>query len=716
MSRYSAVPAARGLYDPADEHDACGVAFVVDARGRRSHRIIEQGLTALHNLDHRGAAGAEASSGDGAGLLLQVPDEFLRAVVDLPLPAPAVDGSPTYAVGMAFLPNDAAERAATVAAVERIARDESMTVLGWRDVPTEAAGLGRTARSVMPAFAQLFLAGPDGESGLALERRAFCVRKRVEHEADVYFPSLSARTLVYKGMLTTDQLPTFFPDLSDPRLQSAIALVHSRFSTNTFPSWPLAHPYRYVAHNGEINTIKGNRNWMRAREALLRSDLLPGDLSRLSPICTPGASDSATFDEVLELLQLAGRSLPHAVLMMIPEAWENHAEMDPARRAFYEFHSTLMEPWDGPACVAFTDGTVIGAVLDRNGLRPSRWWRTDDDLVVLASEVGVLDIAPERIVAKGRLRPGRMFLVDTGKGRIVDDDEIKAELAAEHPYDEWLHAGLMHLPDLPDREHRVVSHEAVVRRQQVFGYTEEELRVLLAPMAIKGAEPIGSMGTDTPVAALSEPPRLLYDYFSQLFAQVTNPPLDAIREELVTSLAGTIGPEQNLLRPTAASCRQVVVPYPVIDNDELAKIVNINEDGDLPGFAAVTVSGLYDVAGGGAALREAIERVRGEVSAAIAAGARIVVLSDRGSNERQAPIPSLLLTAAVHHHLVRARTRTRVGLVVESGDCREVHHVALLMGFGAAAVNPYLAFETIDDLTATGVIPGRARATRCVTT
>jgi glutamate synthase (NADPH/NADH) large chain len=709
VSRYSAVPAARGLYDPADEHDACGVAFVVDARGRRSHRIIEQGLTALHNLDHRGAAGAEASSGDGAGLLLQVPDGFLRAVVDLPLPAPAGDGSPTYAVGMAFLPNDVAERATTVAAVERIARDENMTVLGWRDVPTEAAGLGRTARSVMPAFAQLFLAGPDGESGLALERRAFCVRKRVEHEADVYFPSLSARTLVYKGMLTTDQLPTFFPDLSDPRLQSAIALVHSRFSTNTFPSWPLAHPYRYVAHNGEINTIKGNRNWMRAREALLRSDLLPGDLSRLSPICTPGASDSATFDEVLELLQLAGRSLPHAVLMMIPEAWENHAEMDPARRAFYEFHSTLMEPWDGPACVAFTDGTVIGAVLDRNGLRPSRWWRTDDDLVVLASEVGVLDIAPERIVAKGRLRPGRMFLVDTDKGRIVDDDEIKAELAAERPYDEWLHAGLMHLPDLPDREHRVVSHEAVVRRQQVFGYTEEELRVLLAPMAIKGAEPIGSMGTDTPVAALSEPPRLIYDYFSQLFAQVTNPPLDAIREELVTSLAGTIGPEQNLLRPTAASCRQVVVPYPVIDNDELAKIININEDGDLPGFAAVTVSGLYDVAGGGAALREAIERVRGEVSAAIAAGARIVVLSDRGSNERQAPIPSLLLTAAVHHHLVRARTRTRVGLVVESGDCREVHHVALLMGFGAAAVNPYLAFETIDDLTAAGVIPGEPR-------
>src|SRR5215475_1265840 len=472
---FSAIPPAQGLYDPRFEHDSCGVAFVVDARGRRSHRIVSQGLTALANLDHRGAAGAEPSSGDGAGILLQVPDDFFRAVLDTPLPAPR-DGEPAYAVGLAFLPDDDQRAAAAVELVARIAAEEGLTVLAWRDVPTDPSPLGPTARSVQPRFRQLFLAGSEpaggaAVAGLALERRAFCVRKRVEHESVVagcgtYFPSLSARTLVYKGMLTTAQLPVFFPDLLDPRLASAIALVHSRFSTNTFPSWPLAHPYRYIAHNGEINTVRGNRNWMRAREALLVSDLFrtpgdppgaPGDMSRLFPICTEGASDSASFDEVLELLHLGGRSLPHAVLMMIPEAWENHTAMDPARRAFYRFHGCLMEPWDGPACVAFTDGTVIGAVLDRNGLRPSRWWRTDDDLVVLASEVGVLDIPPERVVAKGRLQPGRMFLVDTSRGRIVEDDEIKAELAGQHPYDEWLHAGLVPLTDLPAREHQVAS-------------------------------------------------------------------------------------------------------------------------------------------------------------------------------------------------------------------------------------------------------------------
>ncbi|MGZ4683890.1 MAG: glutamate synthase large subunit, partial [Acidimicrobiales bacterium] len=518
-------------------------------------------------------------------------------------------------------------------------------------------------------------------------------------------------TLVYKGMLTTPQLPAFFPDLSESLVDSALALVHSRFSTNTFPSWELAHPYRLLAHNGEINTVMGNRNWMRAREALLASEAFDGPgqngdgsttIDRIFPICTPGASDSATFDEVLELLELGGRPLHHAVLMMVPEAWENHASMDPAKRAFYEFHASLMEPWDGPASVAFTDGTVIGAVLDRNGLRPSRYWVTEDGLVVLASEVGVLDIDPKTVVRKGRLQPGRMFLVDTDEHRIIEDEEIKGELATEHPYDEWLHAGLIRLEDLPEREHIVHTHASVTRRQQIFGYSEEEKRVLLTPMAKTGAEPIGSMGTDTPIAALSDRPRLLFDYFAQLFAQVTNPPLDAIREELVTSLSGTIGPEANLLDPTPASCRQVVVPFPVIDNDDLAKIRHINRDGDMPGFITHVSRGLYDVEGGGEALTTRIDEICAEVSEAIAQGARIIVLSDRHSTAELAPIPSLLLTAAVHHHLVREKTRTQVGLVIEAGDVREVHHVALLIGYGAAAVNPYLAMETVEDLARDG--------------
>jgi glutamate synthase (NADPH) large chain len=708
---FSAVPPATGLYDPRHESDSCGVALLADLGGRASHRMVTQALAALRNLEHRGAAGAEPESGDGAGMTVQVPDAFLRAVVPFELP-PSGD----YAVGMAFLPADETARAKVMALVEEVAVEEGLSVLGWRDVPTEPAGLGPTARSVIPAFAQLFVGGA---SGMDLERRVFCLRKVAERRAretsaDLYFPSLSARTLVYKGMLTTRQLGTFFADLADERFASAIALVHSRFSTNTFPSWPLAHPYRYIAHNGEINTIRGNRNWMRTREAQLASGLVPGDISRLFPICTPGLSDSASFDEVLELLHLGGRSLPHAVLMMIPEAWENAATassqagnvtaMDPARRDFYAFHAALMEPWDGPASVTFTDGSVIGAVLDRNGLRPGRWWRTSDGLVVLASEAGVLDIEPASVVEKGRLQPGRMFLVDTVRGRIVHDVEIKAELAAEHPYGEWLHAGQLHLDTLAPREHVAVSHESVTRRQQVFGYTEEELRILVAPMAAAGAEPIGSMGTDTPLAGLSQRPRLLYDYFTELFAQVTNPPLDAIREEMVTSLAGTVGPEQNLLAPGPASCRQVVIPHPVIANDELAKIWHINADGDLPGFQCTLIDGRYRVHGGGEALAGAIEQVRRACSEAIDAGARILILSDRGCDEDHAPIPSLLLTAAVHHHLVRTRQRTKVGLIVESGDCREVHHVALLLGYGAAAVNPYLAFETIEDLVARGAI------------
>src|SRR3954463_3778410 len=547
-----------GLYDGQHEHDACGVAFVATLTGVASHDIVAKALTALRNLDHRGAAGAEVNSGDGAGILLQVPDAFLRAVVDFELP-----GQHAYAVGTAFLPGDVEEVAKTRHRIEQIAAEEGLTVLGWRDVPIDPAHLGQMALGVMPAFAQLFVGGAGSRvTGMALERLAFCLRKRAEHETDVYFPSLSSRTLAYKGMLTTDQLDHFFPDLLDERMASALAVVHSRFSTNTFPSWPLAHPFRFIAHNGEINTVMGNRNLMRAREALLASDLIPGDLDRLYPICTPGASDSASFDEVLELLHMGGRSLPHSVLMMIPEAWENHAEMDAKRKAFYEFHSALMEPWDGPASITFTDGAQVGAVLDRNGLRPSRYWVTDEGLVVLASEVGVLDLDPATVVRKGRLKPGRMFLVDTEEHRIIEDEEIKSALAAEHPYDEWLHAGLIRLEDLAEREHIVHTHASVTRRQQVFGYTEEEKRVLLTPMAKTGYEPIGSMGTDTPIAVLSDRPRLLFDYFAQLFAQVTNPPLDAIREELVTSLSGMIGPEANLLEPTPVSCRQLVLPFP----------------------------------------------------------------------------------------------------------------------------------------------------------
>ncbi|MFJ1764070.1 glutamate synthase large subunit [Amycolatopsis sp. NPDC088138] len=715
---FSAIPGKQGLYDPETEQDSCGVAMVADIRGRRSHGIVTDGLAALTNLDHRGAAGAEPTSGDGAGILLQLPDELLRAEAGFELPGPDERGHHRYAAGIAFLPADAEQRRKAVELAERIAVEEGLEVLGWREVPVDAdrADIGPSARSVMPHFAMLFVSG-SGAAGLELDRLAFCLRKRTEHESGIagcgtYFPSLSSRTIVYKGMVTPEQLPAFFADLRDERLESAIALVHSRFSTNTFPSWPLAHPFRFVAHNGEINTIRGNRNRMRAREALLESDLIPGDLTRLFPICSADASDSASFDEVLELLHLGGRSLPHAVLMMIPEAWENHATMKPARRAFYQFHASLMEPWDGPACVTFTDGTLVGAVLDRNGLRPARWWRTADDRVVLASEAGVLDVAPKDVVAKGRLKPGRMFLVDTDAGRIVDDEEVKSELGKDLPYEGWLHAGLLKLAELPDRDHVVQSHDSVLRRQLSFGYTEEELKILLAPMAEKGAEPIGSMGSDTPPAVLSQRSRLLYDYFKQNFAQVTNPPLDAIREELVTCMARIMGPERNLLAPGPASCRHLKLPYPVIDNDELAKLIHINDDGDLPGFACSVLSGLYEVDGGAEALALAIERVRREASEAIAAGARTLVLSDRDSDHRMAPIPSLLLVSAVHHHLVRTKERLRVALVVETGDAREVHHIAVLLGYGAAAVNPYLAFETIEDMigqgAVTGIEPGKA--------
>jgi glutamate synthase (NADPH/NADH) large chain len=717
MARAHVQPTA-GLYDSSYEHDACGVGFVADLSGRRSHNTVAKGLSVLRNLEHRGAKGSDPDTGDGAGIVTQIPDGFFREVAGFTLPGPGA-----YAAGTAFLSRSAADRGVATKAIGRIAAEEGLAVLGWRDVPHDPSFCGSGARAVMPHFAQLFvtaLPDPNGAgeavTGIDLDRRAFCLRKRAEHETGVYFASLSARTITYKGMLTAPQLEPFYPDLSDRRYVSGLALVHSRFSTNTFPSWPLAHPYRYIAHNGEINTIRGNRNWMRAREAMLAECRIADGTSgrgieRLFPVLDGDASDSASFDECLELLHMGGRSLPHAVLMMIPEPWENHAEMDPARKAFYQFHGTLMEPWDGPACVAFTDGTVIGAVLDRNGLRPGRYWITDDGFVVLASEVGVLEIDQAAVIRKGRLQPGRIFLADTSLGRIVEDEEVKAELAAQHPYADWLHAGLLHLDDLPSRERTLPTHDELLTQQRRHGYTEEELRVILTPMALTGAEPIGSMGTDTPIAVLSEKPRLVFDYFTQLFAQVTNPPLDAIREELVTSLASNIGPEGNLLRPGPASCRQIVLPFPVISNADLAKIVHINEDGDLPGFAAYVVDGRYRLVGGGDALAARLAEICADVSAAIAGGARIIILSDRTATEAwsgrdRGPIPSLLLTGAVHHHLIKEKTRTQVGLVVEAGDVRESHHVALLMGYGAAAVNPYLAIETVADLVRSGVLDG----------
>ena len=733
--------AAAGLYDPRFEHDACGVGFVADLSGRGGHDVVAQALRVLCHLEHRGAKGGDPGTGDGAGILTQLPHDFFRAVCGFALPGPG-----SYAAGLAFI---SAERAVVSRTVERLAAAEGLTVLGWREVPYDIGACGAGALAVLPGLAQLFVAGANGESGPELERMAFCLRKRAEHEGGVYFASLSARTIVYKGMLSAGQLEPFFPDLSDPRYGSALALVHSRFSTNTFPSWPLAHPYRYVAHNGEINTVRGNRNWMRAREAMLATDLIPPSrdgkgLERLFPILDEAGSDSASFDECLELLHMGGRSLPHAVLMMIPEPWENHDEMTPERRAFYQFHAALMEPWDGPALIAFTDGSVIGAVLDRNGLRPGRYWVTSEGLVVLASEVGVLDIDPATVIRKGRLQPGRIFLADTATGRIVEDEEVKAALAAEHPYEAWLHAGLVHLDDLPDYPleatvppqrsapgaqrnetrgslrsngvkpgfHSAADADAppgsdLVMLQRVHGYTEEELRVILAPMARAGSEPTGSMGTDTPLAVLSDRPRLVFDYFTQLFAQVTNPPLDAIREELVTSLGTITGPEQNLLDSIPASCRQIVLPYPVIGDQDLAKIVHINDGGNLPGLASHVVDGRYDPRGDGDGLRARLAEICAEVSAAIESGARLIILSDRAAPRPDAiPIPSLLLTGAVHHHLVKQKSRTRAGLIVEAGDVRECHHVALLVGYGAAAINPYLAIESVRDLVRRGVLTG----------
>jgi glutamate synthase (ferredoxin) len=701
-------PDAAGLYDPRFEHDACGVGFVVDIKGRKSHAIVSQALQVLKNLAHRGACGCEANTGDGAGILLQVPDRFLRKVAPAPLPQLG-----EYGVGLVFLPQDASARRDIEQIFAQIADEEGQRLIGWRDVPTSDSSIGPSAVAVEPVFKQVFIARGEKTSADAFERKLYVIRKRIEHAVDAlpisavdkklfYVVSLSSRTLIYKGMLTAGQIEAMFPDLTDADVVSAMALVHQRFSTNTFPSWPLAHPYRFIAHNGEINTLTGNINWMRAREGLLTSSIYGEDLKKLLPVIREGGSDTATFDNVLEFLVMTGRSLPHAILMMIPEPWANNDEMSAELKAFYEYHSSLMEPWDGPASIAFTDGTMIGAVLDRNGLRPSRYVVTKDGLVIMASEVGVLDIPADEIVLKERLHPGRIFLVDTAKGKIVSDEEVKRELASAHPYREWL-SNLIDIQDLDPAPYLPPpSHETVVQRQELFGYTHEDLRILMAPMATGGEEALGSMGTDTALATLSERPRVLFDYFKQAFAQVTNPPLDAIREELVTSMESTVGPEGNLLDPKPESCRQIKIKYPIIDNDQLAKLRHVYD----PGFRSIRLSMLFDPAHDGQGMKHALEELMRRAGDAVDAGYTILILSDRDADRLRAPIPSLLATAGVHHHLVRLGTRTKCALIVESGDAREVHHCALLLGYGAGAVNPYLAFETLDDMIRHRVITG----------
>ena len=710
-------PGPTGLYHPDHEHDACGVGFVVEMKGRKSKQIVQDAIQVLLNLQHRGACGCETNTGDGAGILMQVPHRFLLEECDrLGIKLPDAG---RYGTGVVFLPTDPGGRQECERMFEQAIRDEGQTFLGWRTVPTDNSMLGPTAVSSQPTIRQLFVGrSPDIGDDLAFERKLYVIRRRVRRQVrqseiagrgQFYICSLSARTITYKGMLNPDQLRDFFPDLADDRVESALAMVHSRFSTNTFPSWQRAHPYRLIAHNGEINTLRGNVNWMHARESMFASKLFGEDLAKCIPVIDTEGSDSAKFDNVLELLYLAGRSLPHAVMMMVPEPWSNHESMSQEKKDFYEFHGCLMEPWDGPAAVAFTDGIRIGAVLDRNGLRPSRYYVTKDGLVVVASEAGVLDIAPERIQEKGRLQPGRMFLVDTEQGRIISDTEIKNEIARAEPWGAYLKQYLISLADLP-KPPTVIDpdSETVLLRQEAFGYTSEDLKVLVAPMAIDGVEPNGSMGTDTPLAVLSNRTQLLYNYFKQLFAQVTNPPVDAIREEIVMAVDTSIGPEGNLLEPTPEAARQITLASPVLLNEELEKLRQLGSNGHSHGFHAITIPMLYEVHKGGPALKQAIEEMRRACSEAITRGHDIIILSDRGHDARRAPIPALLAVAAVQHHLLREGTRTRVGLVLETGEPREVHHFALLLGYGASAINPYLAFESLHDLVRRGLLAGEA--------
>ncbi len=702
----------QGLYDPRCEHDACGVGFVANIKGVQSHDIVEKGLQVLQNLTHRGACGCDPLTGDGAGILMQMPDTFLRrecAALKIELPAPGA-----YGAGLVFLPRDVQERNVCESLFAKVVREEGQRLVGWRTVPTAPEVCGEVGRSLMPEIRQVFIGAGKGVTDAdALERKLYVIRKRIENAVRVsglrdaetfYVPSLSSRTIVYKGLLLPEQMGSFYGDLRDPAMTSALALVHQRFSTNTFPSWERAHPYRFVAHNGEINTLRGNENWMHAREKMFSSPLFGDDIKKLLPVIEETGSDSGKFDNVLELLVRTGRSLPHAVMMMIPEAWQKHEGMSPSKRAFYEYHSCLMEPWDGPASIAFTDGRLIGAVLDRNGLRPSRYVVTKDGFVVMASEVGVLDIAPDNVLHKDRLQPGRIFLVDTEAGRIVGDDEIKESMAARKPYRQWLDEQLVQVKNLPEPTSLPAAYhpDTLLTRQQVHGYTLEDLRLLMTPMAINAQEAVGSMGHDTPLAVLSERPQLLFGYFQQLFAQVTNPPIDPIREELVMSLETALGAEANLFEETPAHCHQLEIENPVIGNVELQKI----KDVAVGSLRTMTLPTLFRVADGGHGLRAALDTLCARASEAIAAGYSILVLSDRGHGEELAPIPSLLATGAVHHHLIREGTRTRCGLVVESGEPREVHHFCLLIGYGAAAINPYLACETVIDMVTDGRIKG----------
>ena len=704
--------AQNGLYSPNHEHDSCGVGVVANIKGGQSHGIITESLQVLVNLGHRGACGCDPETGDGAGILMQMPDAFFRQVcpaLDIDLPELGA-----YGVGMTFLPPAPAARAACEDLIDRSIAAEGLTLLGWRDVPVDPDKLGRDARAVQPSIRQFFVAcGSEQLEPAQLQRKLYTLRKVIENglsatgiseeDADYfYICSLTNSTLVYKGLLMAHQVADFYLDLNDEALVSAFALVHSRFSTNTLGHWKLAHPYRYLAHNGEINTLRGNSNWMHAREAQFESPLFGDDIKKIPPIMTPGASDTAGFDNALELLQMTGRSLDHSMLMMIPEAWEQHETMSQEKKDFYEFHSCLMEPWDGPAMIVAANGKDICAVLDRNGLRPFRYTVTKDDKLVMASETGVLDIPAENILQRGRLQPGRMFLVSLEQGRIIRDEELKQALSRRQPYGQWLKENKVSLDDLPEpATPEVFKGQDLVQQQRAFGYTAEELRMLTTPMAVSAYEAVGSMGNDAPLAVLSDKNQLLFNYFKQLFAQVTNPPLDAIREELVTSVEGFIGSERNLFEETPLHCRQVKIKSPVITDEELARIRSL----DLGDIRSRTLSTLFSSQGEGA-LKEALDRLCGEASQAISDGYTIIVLSDRGVTGGQAPIPSLLATAAVHHHLIREGTRTRVGLVVESGEPREVHHFCLLLGYGASAVNPYLALATVQDLADRGELNG----------
>ncbi len=702
-------PPGQGLYDPTTEHDSCGVGFVVNIRGQKSHQIVRSGLEILVNLTHRGACGCDPLTGDGAGILMQIPHDFFVAKAgELGIQLPSRGD---YGVGVIFLPRDESERRRCEEEFEKVVAEEGQQFLGWRDVPVDSSVLGRTAHAVEPTIRQMFVARGKNTPAEMFEWKLYVIRRRhfnailnsgLKQTQFCYVPSLSARTIIYKGLLLADQVERFYPDLADERFVSALALVHQRYSTNTFPTWDLAHPFRFLAHNGEINTLRGNINWMHARESMFASEKFGEDLQKIRPVCRAGASDSAVFDNALELLVLTGRSLPEAVSMLIPEPWQNHETMDDDLKAYYEYHSCLLEPWDGPASIAFTDGTLIGAVLDRNGLRPSRYWVTKGGLVVMASEAGVLSIPPEEVEFKGRLRPGRMFLIDTAQGRIIADDEIKRSLAAKHPYRQWLQENMLTLADLPATA-PVNGHleEPLFKLQRTFGYTLEDLRILMAPMATAGAEAIGSMGNDTPLAVLSARPQLLYNYFKQLFAQVTNPPLDGIREEIITSLVTTIGSEGNLLDETPEQCRLLRLDQPILTNTQLEKLRQL----DLDRLKSRTLSTLFPRNEGPQGMRQRMDALRAEASQAIADGVTILILSDRGVSADMVPIPALLATSGVHHHLVREGSRTRCGLVVETGEAREVHHFALLTGYGAGAVNPYLAFSTLRQMLAEGYVP-----------